>query len=63
MTRQPIWEEVYKSHIRGENAQLGNRMSVPRGWMYVHTFTKFHNFTRDEIHMSTVFVPDPNSPG
>jgi hypothetical protein len=57
--KEPVWEEVFKNHIRGENATLVNRMSVPGGWMYVYTFMKFHSFTRDEIHISTVFVPDP----
>jgi hypothetical protein len=61
MDEKPKWEEVYKDHIRGENATLVNRMSVPGGWLYVHTFIKFHAFRRDEIHISTVFVPDPRS--
>jgi hypothetical protein len=58
MPREHTWEEVSNEHIRGENATLVNRMSVPGGWMYVHTFIKFHGFCRDEIHISTVFVPE-----
>ncbi len=59
MSKLHDWEEVHKSHMRGENATLVNRMTVPGGWMYVHTFMKFHSWGRDEIHISSVFVPDP----
>jgi hypothetical protein len=53
------WEEVYRNIRRGDNAVFVNRMSVPGGWLYIHTLMVFHIFRRDEIYVSTVFVPDP----
>jgi hypothetical protein len=48
MSKLHSWEEVSRSHLRGQNAELVNRMVVPGGWMYVHTLMKFHPFRRDE---------------
>jgi hypothetical protein len=63
MSKLHGWEEVHREHLRGHSATIVNRMSVPGGWIYVHTFMKFHSLTRDEIHTSSVFVPDPDARG
>jgi hypothetical protein len=60
MSKLHNWEEVYNSHVRGESATLVNRMTVPGGWIYVHTLMRFHSFRRDEVFTSSVFVPDPD---
>ena len=49
MSKEHVWEEVSRMHIKGENATLVNCVTVPGGWMYVHTFMKFHTFSRDEM--------------
>jgi hypothetical protein len=64
MTEQPRWEEIYNTpRTIGGFAIAVNRMSVPGGWIYIHTFTRVRTFGRDDIYMSSAFVPDPQSPG
>jgi hypothetical protein len=59
MDDEPHWETVYERTHRGHNAVLVHRFSVPGGWVYVHTLMIFHWFRPDDVHISTVFVPDP----
>jgi hypothetical protein len=63
MSQEPRWEEVFRTPraVRGL-ATIVNRMSVPGGWMYVHTVMRIRTWGRDDIYTSSIFVPDPKSP-
>jgi hypothetical protein len=63
MNQEPRWEEVSSTRAVGGFATIVNRMSVPGGWMYVHTVMRIRTWGRDDIYMSSIFVPDPESPG
>lgn len=61
MTDMHAWEEVYSTkRAVGGFATIISRFRVPGGWIYVHTVMRFHWFRRDEIYVSSNFVPDPS---
>jgi hypothetical protein len=62
MDREHDWEMVYRSVVRPV-AITTLRMKVPNGWVYCHTVAQTHWFGRDDFSQSTVFVPDPATPG
>lgn len=39
-------------------AHLTHRMRVPGGWIYQITLLRMHWLRRDDMHVSTLFVPD-----
>jgi hypothetical protein len=51
------WEEVYSSRPIDGIATLVNRLTVPGGWIYIHTIMRSRTFGLDDVHISTVFVP------
>jgi hypothetical protein len=64
MPKEVIGEEVHRTpRAIGGYANIVNRMNVPGGWLYVHTLTQFRTFGGADHYVSTVFVPDPHSPG
>ena len=59
MAKMHSWEEVFSDRPVDGISTLVNRFVVPGGWIYVHTIMRSRTFGRDEVHVSTVFVPDP----
>jgi hypothetical protein len=60
MIKLHSWEEVYSSRPIDGTSTLINRFCVPGGWIYVHTIMRSRLFRRHEVHISTVYVPDPS---
>ncbi len=58
MTKLHSWEEVFSARPIDGISTLVNRFSVPGGWIYVHTIMRSRLIRSDEVHISTVFVPD-----
>jgi hypothetical protein len=64
MPKEPKWEEVSNSgRAVGGFVTIVNRMSVPGGWLYIHSLMRIRTWGRDDIYITSAFVPDRESPG